>query len=120
MQNLLKKKLEAVERLKIFTEEIMMLSPKADHKKIKSMLEKRKKQIEAISTIDNKIKLLDEKSICEDMDEINSIKDKIKNSVFEIINMDKQLRKNISSELKNISAKINKPETSSGLLNIKV
>jgi uncharacterized sporulation protein YeaH/YhbH (DUF444 family) len=56
----------------------------------------------------------------EDTDEIKKIKNAIRELVKEIIFMDKELRKDINLELKNVNEKLFKPEQTSKLLNIKI
>lgn len=115
MESLFKSKLEAVERLKSFTREITELSFRTDYENVNSMVEKRKEFINEVSEIDEKIK---KQNVIKDTDEVKNIKKLIKQSVQEIIEMDKQIRKNLNDEIKIVKAKLNEP-TSSGQLNIK-
>lgn len=115
MENLFKSKLEAVERLKSFTREIIELSLKTDYENVNSMVEKRKEYIQVVSEIDEKIKEINN---LKETNEIKNIKKLIKQSVQEIIEMDKQIRKNLNDEIKIVKAKLNEP-ASSGQLNIK-
>lgn len=116
MENLFKSKLEAVERLNSFTREIAELSLKTDYDNVNSMVEKRNEYIVAVREIDEKIKKMNSTN---DTDEIKSIKKLINQSVQEIIEMDKQIRKNLSDEIKLVKAKLNEPASSLGQLNIK-
>lgn len=116
MENLLRSKLEAVERLKNFTKEILELSLKTDYENVNSMVEKRKEYIGAVSEIDEKIKKMNQS---EDTDEVKNIKKLINQSVQETIEMDKQLRKKLSDEIRDVKTKLNKPASSTGLLNSK-
>jgi ArsR family metal-binding transcriptional regulator len=115
MENLFKSKLEAVERLKSFTREITELSLRTDYENVNSMVEKRKEYIIAVSEIDEKIKMNNLK----DTDEVKNIKKLINQSVQETIEMDKQIRKNLSDEIKIVKSRLNEPVSSSGQLNIK-
>jgi hypothetical protein len=116
MEDLFKSKLEAVERLKSFTMEITELSLKTDYEDVNSMVEKRKDYIVAVSEIDEKIKKI---SNLIETDEVKNIKKLINQSVQEIIEMDKQIRKNLSDEIKIVKARLNEPISSSGQLNFK-
>lgn len=116
MENLFKSKLEAVERLKCFTMEITELSLRTDYENVNSMVEKRKEFIDAVREIDEKIKEINN---LKETDEVKNIKKLINQSVQETIEMDKQIRKNLSDEIKIAKARLNEPSSSSGQLNIK-
>lgn len=116
MENLFKSKLEAVERLNSFTREIAELSLKTDYDNVNSMVEKRIEFINAVSEIDEKIKKVNS---TKDTDEVKNIKKLINQSVQEIIEMDKQIRKNLNDEIKVVKTKLNEPSSSLGQLNIK-
>jgi hypothetical protein len=116
MENLLKSKLEAVERLKSYTREITELSLRTDYENVNSMVEKRKEFINAVNEIDEKIKKINN---LKETNEVKNIKKLINQSVQEIIEMDKQIRKNLSDEIKIVKARLNEPVSSSGQLNIK-
>lgn len=122
MIELFRKKLELVNDLKIYTNEIMLLSTKTDDKKISFMIEERQKYIETINIINHKIDkcLLSNVDDLKQVNEINNLKVSIRESIKEIINMDKEIRKNVSDELKIVKSKLNQPETKSKLVNIKI
>lgn len=121
MINLLKKKLEAVDDLKNFSMEIVSLSAKNDDEKISSMIVERQIYIETINSINYEIEklLLSNEDNSNEADEIKSLKVCIRESVNEIINIDKAIRKNVNAELIVVKSKLNHPETTSKLLNIK-
>jgi len=121
MVNLIRDKLEAVNKLKDFTIEILHTSPKDDDR-ISSMIEKRQKYMDSINLINEEIenhsKYNSDKYL--ETEEIKMLNNEIKSSIQEIINLDKEIRKNISYELKNIKTKLNQPETSFRSVNIKI
>jgi len=122
MVNLFKEKLTAVDNLKNFTREIMLLSAKTDDRTISSMITQRQKNIDDVNLIDVEIdKCLksNEDSYIE-TDEIETIKTSIRESIKEIINMDKEIRKNINVELKNVKDKLNQPQPKSRLINMQI
>lgn len=120
MLELYKQKAEAVQKLKSFTREIMSLSVLADYEKIQTMLSDREKYFQNISAVDDKINSIKCKSgNPKEAEEINSIKSKIRNSVREIINMDKIIRRNVSEELKDTEGKLNRNTDHPRLVNIK-
>jgi|GEM_PF-468541 len=122
MINLLKRKLDAVDNLKNFTREIMLLSAKTDDKKISSMIAVRQKDIDDINLIDVEIDeyLKFNKDSYIETDDIKTIKTNIRESVKEIISMDKEIRKNINVELKEVKDKLNQPQQKSRLINMRI
>lgn len=121
MINLLKQKHETVNLLKKYTEEILALSPKLDDEKISNMIEERQEYIDSISIIDlqiNELLTLDENNNL-NTEEINQLNKSIKESVKEIIQMDKVIRKAINTELIDVKIKLNQPQTKFNSLNIK-
>ena len=122
MINLLKRKIDAVDNLKNFTREIMLLSAKTDDKKISSMIAVRQKDIDDINLIDVEIDeyLKFNKDSYIETDDIKTIKTNIRESVKEIISMDKEIRKNINVELKEVKDKLNQPQQKSRLINMRI
>jgi len=121
MINLLKKKLEAVDDLKNFSMEIMSLSAKNDGEKISNMIVGRQIYIEKINSINDEIAKcsLSNEEYINQADVIKSLKVNIRESIKEIINIDKVIRKNVNVELMDVKSKLNHPETTSKVLNIK-
>ena len=122
MVNLLKQKLEAVESLKCFTMEILSLSPITDDEKISIMVAERQNRMCDIDLINEKIDryIKDCEQMYQETVEIRAVKDDIKKSLQEIINMDKEIRKLLNDELKRVKSKLNQPEVGSKLVNIKI
>lgn len=119
MDKLLKNKLEAAIDLRNFTNEIKDLSPKTDYSKVNSMLGEREKLIESINTINSRIKdAIKDKNFVETK-EMKVLNKKTKQVFTEISEIDTIIRKNINSELKIVKDKLNRPEESSKMVNIK-
>lgn len=121
MIDLFLEKHKSVNNLKNFTREILLLSAKTDDTEISLMITQRQKYIDDILLIDDEI----EKSIRSNQasyieDEIKSIKDNIRDSISQIISMDKEIRKNVNDELKNVKDKLNQPKSKSSLFNMKI
>lgn len=120
MKSLLIDKLAAVEKIKSYTAEIILLSPKTDSEAISQMIEDRQKYIDEINNINNKIEAFIQGNSCQETKEIKSLKNNIKECILSIIEMDKDLRKNINEELKSLKDKLNQPEAYSKIFNIKI
>lgn len=121
MINLLNEKLELINDLKTYTKEILPISPKTDDEKINIMVAERQMYIERIDLInikiDNYIKSNEE--TYKETNEIKIIKNNIKDTIQEIINMDKEIRIKVNEELKTVKMKLSQPDTASKLVNIK-
>jgi len=116
MINLLQEKLETAENLRNYTKQIMLLSTKKDFDKINSMIENRKNYEEVLNTIDEKIKNLKiSENFCEDSMIIRSLKNDIGKSIKQTIDLDKEIRKKINSEIKDIKENLNQPQKTSKL-----
>jgi len=122
MIKLLNEKSESVNALKSYTKEILLLSPKTDDEKINIMVAERQMYIEKIDLInieiDNYIK--SNEGTYKETNEIKIIKNTIKDTIQEIINMDKKIRKKVNEELKTVKMKLRQPDTVSKLVNIKI
>lgn len=120
MENLYKKKLEAVEDLKLFTEKIMNLSFKIEYQKAEAMIDERADYYAKVKEADDKIKeSIDNTTGYKETSQIKNIKSLIRKSLEETIEMDKCIRKNLNEELKNVKLSLNQPSTSSKVLNVK-
>lgn len=119
MEKLLKEKLKAAQKLKIFTEEIMVLSLKTDYIKVNSMIDQRQQRIEKINNINEEI-YKKNNSIEKDIEQIDSLKKEIREVFKDIVEIDKLMHNNITNELKIVKKKLNQPEELINSLNIKV
>lgn len=121
MIDLFLEKHKAVDNLKNFTREILLLSAKTDDTEISLMITQRQKYIDDILLLDKEIEKnlkSNQKNYIED--EIKSIKDNIRDSISEIMIMDKEIRKNVNAELKNVKDKLNQPKSKSSLFNMRI
>ena len=111
MKELLNNKLNAVNELKKYTEEIVELSLKTEYDKVNTMIDQRQKIIENINSINEKIK-----TCCiAETGEINAIKKEIRSTLKEIADMDNIIRKNISDELKYVKKHLNQSDISQSI-----
>jgi len=121
MTNLLREKLESVKELSNYTKIILSLSPKTDFNRINEMIEKRQKYKEVIDLIDEKIDELKSKEIFSDDSKIiNDIKIEIEKSIIQVIDMDKEIRKNINEEITSTKQNNFQVNETSKILNIKI
>lgn len=113
MINLLKEKLDQVIKLKSLTQETLDLSSKAEALDIYNMIEGRQKYMDNIDLIEQKIKDLESTKKAfnkEDENKIANINKEIKEHIKQIVEIDKEIRKNLNLKLKNIKIKLNQPE----------
>lgn len=120
MKSLLIEKLAAIEKLKSYTAEIILLSPKSDSETISQMIEDRRKYIDEINNINNEIEAFIKENSFQETKEIKNLKNDIKEGISSIIEMDKDIRKHINEELKSLKDKLNQPEAPSKIFNIKI
>lgn len=110
MINLLQEKLEEVEKLKTHTKKILSLSSKTDFEKINVMIENRQKYMKNIDLINDKIeKNKQEQGYSDDSLITKKIKDDIRESIEQIIEMDAKIRKNTNEELSSTKELLNQP-----------
>ncbi len=120
MEELLRKKLEAVVELRNFTIEISKLSPKTDYEKISSMIDGRQKHIEKINAFSEEISKKEGLySKFGEADKFSSLKKEIREVFKETAETDNLIRKNLNEELKNVKNILNQPEEPTRLINIK-
>lgn len=120
MEELLRKKLEAVVELRSFTIEISKLSPKTDYEKISAMIDGRQRYIEKINALGEEISKKEELySKVGEADKFSSLKKEIRELFRETAETDNMIRKNLNEELKNVKTILNQPEESVRLINIK-
>ncbi len=120
MEELLRKKLEAVVELQSFTIEISKLSPKTDYEKISAMIDARKKHIEKINEISEEISKNEELYLrFGETDKFKVLKKEIMELFKEIAETENLIRKKLNDELKNVKNILNQPEEPARLINIK-
>ncbi len=122
MIDLLKKKLNALQSLKNYTKDILTLSAKFDDEKISSMIAERQKFMDDIDLINVEIdKCIDaNKDSYVETDEVRFVKHEIIETIRDIMNMDKVIRKGVNDELINVKNQLNHPETATKSLNVKI
>lgn len=116
MKELLIAKIEKATELKNYTKEILSLSLKTDYMKVQSMIDNRQAFMEDIDKIDLQIKAIN--NIVEN-DEIKNLKKELRGIFKEITELDNIMRNKLNEELKSVKKNLNKPEVSTGLLNLK-
>jgi len=117
MEKLLKDKLEAVESLNNFTKEIMKLPLKVEYNKVNAMIGERQEYIKKIRNVDDEInEYIKNRGKFKESEEAKSLITKIRVVVTEIIEMDKEIRKNVNYELKSVKASLNQPQSFSKLV----
>ena len=119
MEKLLQNKLKSANELKLLTKEIRELSPKIEYDKLNYMFDERQQLIEKINTINIGISEAKSKTNFIETSEMKTLRKEIKEVFAEIFDIDNIIRKNISSELKDVKKKLNHPETFTNSINIK-
>jgi len=111
MIDILQEKLETLKKLKNYTKEILLLSPKNDFLEINRMIENRKEYEKILNLVDVKLNELKSSGrYSEDSLIIKDMKESIVEEVREVIKLDKEIRKKISFELKETKENLNQPE----------
>lgn len=119
MMELLREKMELAKELRSLTKEITVMSVKTEYMKVNSMLDKRQAFIEKIDNINAELNGLCQSHIFIETNEIKALKIKLREIFKEIYELDNLIRVNINDELRNVKKSLNKPESSSRLLNLK-
>ena len=119
MEKLFMNKLQAINELSEFTKQIKELSFKADYEKISSMVIARQEYMNKVNFINEEIKEFTDSNNFQETSEIKNIKKSIKKLISDIIEMDKEIRRNLNDEMKTVKVSLNKSENQSSLLNFK-
>lgn len=121
MVELVRKKLEAVKELRSFTLEILGTSPRIDEEKLSRMIDERQKYMDYVTSINAEIELHMKTNPpdSEEEGEIKELNSQIRELFKEMVSLDKEIRKNITDELKVVKEQLNQPRQSPGTVNIK-